>query len=479
MSAVRHAVIVAGAWSALACGTARAPASSTPKPRVTVAASDGTRPPAVAAGRPEVAPEVHHGLAWYRDAPAAAFERARAERKPIVVDLWAAWCHTCLSMQEYVLRADRLPEAAEHFVFLAIDTDRAENAEFLKTLTLSAWPTFYVLSPEARVRGRWIGAASPGQFARFLADARRAEELGSSAAGGSDPLSDLVRGDELAATGQFAAAAGEYARALARAPADWPRRADAEVARVIALKKAKLGSACVDAALVEQPDAAHPVSQSDFCGTVLDCAESLPPADSRVAKVRRLAVAILEPLCTEGHAELTADDRGDACGILIEAYDALHDGKAAANAARARLSVLEAAASGLPDELALMYDPARRETLVRLGRGTQAIELLKNRESALPDDYNPPHQLARVYGSLGRWDEGLAAIERALALAYGPRKASLYGVKVELLLGKGLQSEAVRTLEEQLAFYEALPEGQKRPDAEAKIRGDIARLSRR
>lgn len=430
-----------------------------------------------AAAPPRVVPEVHHGLAWYRDAPAAAFERARAERKPVVVDLWAAWCHTCLSMQEYVLRAERLPDAAEHFVFLAIDTERAENADFLKTLTLSAWPTFYVLSPDARVRGRWIGAASPGQFARFLADARRAEELATNA-DASDPLSSLVAGDELAADGQFAAAAKEYASAIERAPADWPRRADAQLARVIALKKAKQGDACVDAALVERPDAAHPVSQSDFSGTVLDCAESLPPVDPRVAKVRRLAVSLLEPLCTKGHAELTPDDRGDACGILIEAYDALHERQAANTAARTRLSVLESAASGLPDELALMYDFARSESLVRLGRGAQAIELLQNRERTLPQNYNPPHHLARVYRSLKRWDDGLAAIDRALALAYGPRKAGLYGVKVDLLLGKGRREEAVHTLGEQLALYEALPEGQKRPDAEAKVRNDIARLER-
>ncbi|HEY3496106.1 MAG TPA: thioredoxin family protein [Polyangiaceae bacterium] len=420
-----------------------------------------------------VEPAVHHGIPWYRDAPAAAFERARKEQKPVVVDLWAPWCHTCLSMQEYVLRSEKLPDAAAHFVFLSIDTERAENAEFLKTLTLSAWPTFYVLSPEARVRGRWVGAASPGQFARFLADARRAEELSHAGAGASDPASLLVAADELAASGRFAEAARAYERALAAAPPDWPRRADALLARVIALKKAQLAAACVDAALAERPDAAHPISQSDFSGTVLDCAADLASGDRRVTKLRRLIAELLEPLCARGHAELTPDDRGDACGILIEARESLRDAKGARRALHTRLSVLEAAAAGLPDELASMYDFARSETLVKLGRGALAIELLEARERALPQNYNPPHQLARVYRSLQRWDEGLLAIDRALALAYGPRKAGLYGVKVDLLLGKGRRTEAANTLAEQLAVYQSLPEGQKRPDAEAKVRARI------
>src|SRR5690349_19631534 len=46
-----------------------------------------------------------NGLVWYEDAPDAAFAAARAAGRRVVIDLWAPWCHTCLSMQNFVLTA--------------------------------------------------------------------------------------------------------------------------------------------------------------------------------------------------------------------------------------------------------------------------------------------------------------------------------------------------------------------------------------
>jgi hypothetical protein len=156
-----------------------------------------------------------------------------------------------------------------------------------------------------------------------------------------------------------------------------------------------------------------------------------------VQKAQRVVTEILEPLCTTGHPDLTPDDRGDACGTLIAAREALRDQRGARRAGATRLALLETAAAGVPDEIALMYDFARSDTLVKLGRGQEALDLLRARERALPQNYNPPHHRARVHRALKQWDEGLAAIDRALALAYGPRKAGLYGIKVELLTGAG------------------------------------------
>jgi tetratricopeptide (TPR) repeat protein len=223
----------------------------------------------------------------------------------------------------------------------------------------------------------------------------------------------------------------------------------------------------------ERPSGEHPVSLADFSSTVLGCADALPSQDPRVRKARRAVAEVLLPLCERGHPEFTPDDRGDACGTLIEAREALGDRPGTLKAARTRLGVLESAAAGMPDEVALIYDFARSETLLLLGRGTEAISLLEARERALPQNFNPPHYLARVYRALRRWDAGLAAIDRALALAYGPRRAGLFSVKVDLLRGAGRTEEAQRTLEEQLAVYRALPEGQKRPSAEQKVEAEI------
>ncbi len=159
----------------LSCAARRAePVRTAPlAARTTGASSNGV------AGTPATPVAAHAGsgeLEWYRDDPNGAFARARREHKLVVVDLWAAWCHTCSSMQKFVLTGSKLPGANARYVFLAMDTEREQNAEFLRHFPTSGWPTFYVLSPDGpSVRGRWLGAASPGQFARFLADAERAQ----------------------------------------------------------------------------------------------------------------------------------------------------------------------------------------------------------------------------------------------------------------------------------------------------------------
>lgn len=423
-------------------------------------------------------------IEWFRDDPDAAFARARRDQKLVVVDLWAAWCHTCLSMREFVLASSKLPGVSTRYVFLAIDTELEKNAAFLQRFPTSGWPTFYVLSPAGpSVRGRWLGAASPGQFARFLADSERAVPSGaaSSATRGTSPddaLSALLAtAGELAAQGRYADAARDYRTALERAPATWPRAADVRVALASALLRAGDASGCVNLALSAPPlDARAPISASDFAASTLTCAERLPESDPRREDARERAADDLSLLCERDDFELTPDDRGDACGNLMEACAALADGSCVRRAAETRLSVLENASRGMPDEVALIYDAARSETLVALGRAPEALALLRARAAALPDNYNPPYAIARVALKLGRYEEGLQAAERALALAYGPRRANIYGLEADLRLAAGQKAEAVAALKAQIATLAALPEGQKRAEAERVARERLAKL---
>src|SRR5688500_15104979 len=98
---------------ALACGKADAPAAEPVQPEATLAA------PAKLAE-----PELIHGIAWFEDAPDAARARALREHKPVLVDLWAPWCHTCLSMKNFVLTREHLGELADQYVFLSVNTER-------------------------------------------------------------------------------------------------------------------------------------------------------------------------------------------------------------------------------------------------------------------------------------------------------------------------------------------------------------------
>jgi thioredoxin-like negative regulator of GroEL len=427
---------------------------------------------------------VKHGLAWYVDASAAALHDAKQNDKLLLVDLWAPWCHTCLSMREYVLTAAHLADVREQLVFLALDTERAENAAALSRWPVSSWPTLYLVDGDGNIQGRWVGAASPAQLSRFVRDGQRAAEAkrtGTLAA--DDPLALLIAGDRKTALGQLNEASTLYRQTLRAAPSDWLRRPETWVALAGALRKLDQPGECVDLGLdvlaKSERQLGLTASATDFVYLVLDCARSLAARshdveDARIKELSHAAERKLRVLCEQGGPALTPDDRSDACGLLCEQRKALGDQAGERRAAEQRLHVLEAAAQGVPDAVALTYDSARSETLLYLERAPEALALLQARERALPDDYNPPYYLARVYRDLGRTDDALAALERAIALSYGPRRAGMLTLKTDLLLAQNDKPGAKQALETQLAAYRALPEGQRQPAREAAV---VKRLS--
>ncbi|HET6583191.1 MAG TPA: thioredoxin family protein, partial [Nannocystaceae bacterium] len=113
-------------------------------------------------------------LRWFHDDYPRALACARAKGVPLAIDMWAPWCHTCLSMQAYVLTDERLADYDRRYVFLALDTDRDANASVVGKFPPAAWPTFFAVSPvDESVQSRYVGAATVEEFARFLDDGER------------------------------------------------------------------------------------------------------------------------------------------------------------------------------------------------------------------------------------------------------------------------------------------------------------------
>src|SRR5690349_10258424 len=115
------------------------------------------------------------GIAFIEDDYPAALAQARKEHKPILLDTWASWCHTCLSMKRFVFPDPGLRPVKDAVVWLSIDSENPKNNELLDRFPLDAWPTFLVIDPRnERVTGRWIGAASVNDFRAFVQQSSRA-----------------------------------------------------------------------------------------------------------------------------------------------------------------------------------------------------------------------------------------------------------------------------------------------------------------
>jgi tetratricopeptide (TPR) repeat protein len=96
-----------------------------------------------------------------------------------------------------------------------------------------------------------------------------------------------------------------------------------------------------------------------------------------------------------------------------------------------------------------------------MGAPEKAIPMLQQTEKDFPGDYNPPARLAIAYNAMKRWDDALAATDRAMARVYGPRKLRVYSARADAFAGKGDLAAAKKTTQEALAFAQSLPQGQR------------------
>lgn len=409
----------------------------------------------------------------------AGMAKAKAEGKALLVDAWAPWCHTCLSMQHYVLNDPALAPLGERVVLVELDTDKEENAGFLEKYSVNVWPTFFVIDPATgNATGLWPGSASVGEFRQFVEDGLAGiDEAHSANADPQSPARLMVAAKAAQAAGDDASAAASYAQAVAKSDAAWPRRNEALMGWLFSLSQAGDDAQCVKvgrAHLAEMRGAAVP---ADYSAILLDCAGDAKDGDAKLAHAE--AVARLREFTANPPADASADDRADAWNTLSYALDADGDKAGATHAQEQRLAILEQAAAGIRDPLlAQTFDYARAQAYVALGRGDEAVEMLEAREKELPDSYEPPARLASALAKMDRLPQALAAVDRAIAKAYGPRKLLYVKQKADIQARMGDHAGEVATLEQEVAGYEALPKGQSRPEALADAKKRLAEAQR-
>jgi tetratricopeptide (TPR) repeat protein len=356
---------------------------------------------------------------------------------------------------------------ADRFVWLAIDTDRPENAAVVGKFPPQVWPTFYVVSPaDESMQLRFLGAASLDQFREFLQQGEQAFlESQGTALPADSPLGHTRTGDRATVAGDWKAADAAYTAALAAAPPDWPRRPDVLVSLISARNMAGDSESCVALAEAELDRTGKSASAADFSYVADACAGKLTDT-KRARRLRERLAKRLAAVVDDPTAPMSADDRSEGLRILREIHHALGDTAGARKLAERQRALLDEAWTKAPTPFAAMtYAWPQAEVYVYLGEGDKLIPVLEKLESELPNEYDPPHRLAYIYLKLGRYDEALAAANRALSRVYGPRKARVQAQVAEIHAARGDHASEIAARKAVVAIYEALPEGQKQPAA--------------
>lgn len=103
----------------------------------------------------------------WRDWETKAFQLAREQNKPILLDISASWCHWCHVMDSTTYREPKVVQAVnQDFVPVKVDNDRRPDIN--ERYNQGGWPTTVFLTPEGEViaGGTYI---PPGQMVEVLA----------------------------------------------------------------------------------------------------------------------------------------------------------------------------------------------------------------------------------------------------------------------------------------------------------------------
>ena len=158
MSRVLGSVLVA----ALAVGCAAQSGGSIPT--TATAAHNGPAKGTPAGEMVEGAPREE--LAWATLSP-ETFARAKAERKYIVLDGSAEWCHWCHVMEATTYHDPEIRKILEkHFIAVKVDVDSRPDIE--ERYGDYGWPATVMFSPDATELGKYRGYINPEKFKGIL-----------------------------------------------------------------------------------------------------------------------------------------------------------------------------------------------------------------------------------------------------------------------------------------------------------------------
>lgn len=415
-------------------------------------------------------------LRWIADDYASALACAKQRQVPVVIDIWAPWCHTCLAMRTSVFQEASLANQANKFVFASLDGDKDVNAAALAKLSISAWPTFYVVgSGDEKVLARWVGAATLEQFETFLEAGALAQHGGQ-----HEAEAHMVSASQALAVKDYPTAETELKAALKTAPDAWLRRGEALNALLLTRWKKGDVDGCLELAGTEMNTTGLTATATDFASTAMTCAAAKEKdAPDKAKAVREKVVARLKQLLADPHSDLSTDDRADAMANLRDALDTLGKKPEAKQIAEQEKKLLDDAAAKAATPLAAMtFNWPRADVYAYLGKPLELVPALEKSAKDLPDEYDPRARLGWIYLKAGKLDDAAKWTDDALQMVYGPRKARVLNQRADIAAAAH-DKVAEKTYREQVVkLWESLPPAQQSADALDKAKAALAAVEK-
>ncbi len=105
----------------------------------------------------------------FKQAYEQTLARAKAERKPVLLDFSTSWCPPCKLFRRVREEDAQVAKALENVILLEIDCESGTGPELARAYEVDRYPTFVLLTPDGDVQSLWLGFFKNG-FLKELED---------------------------------------------------------------------------------------------------------------------------------------------------------------------------------------------------------------------------------------------------------------------------------------------------------------------
>ncbi len=106
-------------------------------------------------------------LSWNHGGVTAAQERAKREKRPLLVDFTASWCGACKELDKVTFSAPDVSAEASRFIAVKVDATNDEDPEVVTTLSryrVKGLPTVVIFDSSGKEALRYNDFVSPSEF---------------------------------------------------------------------------------------------------------------------------------------------------------------------------------------------------------------------------------------------------------------------------------------------------------------------------
>ncbi|MCP9762856.1 thioredoxin family protein [Lacihabitans soyangensis] len=109
------------------------------------------------------------GFSFYKGTYDNMIREAKKQRKPIILDFWAAWCAPCQKLDKETFSDKELGNyLSQNFIVYKVDIDTFDGMEIVDRFAVDVFPTMIVFDPKNGQIGKFKGFYPPGYLQKEL-----------------------------------------------------------------------------------------------------------------------------------------------------------------------------------------------------------------------------------------------------------------------------------------------------------------------